>query len=176
MPNTKKHKLLYAFITVAITVPCFVIYCLSIEKKGILNIDWNFALTLMPIEFILAYTSEIFIGSPLSLKIAFSKTPPDKYDSSAVETSIICATVLIMCPWMSFLATILYKGIFPAFVFHEKLALSSFLINFIPNYLQTVVINFPFALLGQLFFIQPITRKIFGLITIKRKHKSLRNA
>lgn len=62
----KPRQLIYALITVIITVPCFVFYCLSIENGGILNVDIKFALMLIPIEFILAYLSEIFIGGPLS--------------------------------------------------------------------------------------------------------------
>lgn len=162
MIESKKDGLIYAFITVIITVPCFVFYCLSIEKGGILNIDYKFALTLIPIEFILAYLSEIFIGSPLSKKLAFKTVSPKDYKPVIVETAIICSTVCIMCPLMSFFATILYKGLFPVFVFHQTgITLNSFLIKFVPNFLQTFVLNFPFALLGQLFFIQPLVRRIF---------------
>lgn len=165
MPQNRKEGLIYALITVIITVPCFVFYCLSIENGGILNVDWKFALMLIPIEFALAYLSEIFIGSSLSTKLAFKAISPKEYKPMIVETAIICATVGIMCPLMSFYATILYKGIFPAFVFHETgITLVSFLKLFIPNFLQTVVLNFPFALLGQLFLIQPLTRRIFKLI------------
>ena len=163
MPKTKKEKLLFALLTVMITVPCFVVYCLSIENNGILNIDPSFMLILIPIEFVLAYTSEIFIGSPLSLKLAFSKVNPKTSKPIVVETAIIISTVCIMCPLMSFLATILYKGIFPGLVFHETtFTFTKFLIQFIPNFLQTVVINFPFALLSQLFFIQPLVGKLFS--------------
>lgn len=165
MPENKKEGLIYALITVIITVPCFVFYCLSIENGGILNVDPKFALLLIPIEFVLAYLSEIFIGSPLSTKLALKAINPSEYKPMIVETAIICATVGIMCPLMSFYATILYKGIFPAFIFHETgITLVNFFKFFIPNFLETIVLNFPFALLGQLFFIQPITRKIFKLI------------
>lgn len=82
-----------------------------------------------------------------------------------VESAIICATVGIMCPWMSFLVTILYKGVFPILVFHDtSWTFETFLINFIPNFLQTVTLNFPFAFFGQMFFIQPIVRRLFKLI------------
>lgn len=165
MIENRKQGLVYAFITVIITVPCFVFYCLSIENGGILNVNPKFALLLIPIEFVLAYFSEIFIGSPLSTKLTLKAIDPKSYKPMIVETAIICATVGIMCPLMSFYATILYKGIFPVFVFHETgITLLSFLKYFIPNFLQTVVMNFPFALLGQLFFIQPITRRVFKLI------------
>lgn len=172
MPQTKLQKHLYAFITVMITVPCFVIYCLSIENGGILNVDLRFALTLIPIEFCLAYLTEMIIGSPLSLKLALKAISPKEYKPMIVETAIICATVCIMCPLMSFYATILYKGIFPILIFKDpSITLGSFLLYFIPNFLQTVVQNFPFALLSQLFFIQPLTRTIFKFI-IKNKNES----
>lgn len=168
MFETKKERLLFAFITVIITVPCFVFYCLSIENKGILNVEPKFALILIPIEFVLAYLSEIFIGSPLSVKFALKAISPKEYKPMIVETAIICATVCIMCPWMSFLATILYKGIFPGLIYHEAgFTLENFLIYFIPNFLQTFILNFPFALLGQLFFIQPLTRRIFKILLKK---------
>jgi len=165
---TKKEKRIFALITVLITVPCFVFYCLSIEKGGILNVDPIFALTLIPIEFILAYTCEMLIGSPLSLKLAFKAVNPKENNPMTVETAIICATVCIMCPLMTFLATILYKGIFPALVFNDPtFTIGNFFLYFIPNFLQTFVQNFPFALLSQLFFIQPLTRRIFKKIMKK---------
>lgn len=165
MPQTKKQKLLFAFITVLITVPCFVTYCLSIENGGILNVDFKFALILIPIEFTLAFLSEIFIGSPLSLKLALKAVDPKEHKPLFVELAIICSTVCIMCPLMSFLATILYKGIFPGLVFHDpSFTLPGFFIQFVPNFLQTFVQNFPFALLSQVFFIQPLVRQIFKMI------------
>ena len=170
MIQNRKQGLIFALLTVIITVPCFVFYCLAIENKGILNVDIKFALMLIPIEFILAYLSEIFIGSPLALKLAFKAIDPNKTSPIIVESAIICATVGIMCPWMSFLATILYKGIFPALVFHDTAwAFSSFITYFIPNFLQTVVLNFPFAFFGQMFFIQPLVRRIFKRMFYKEE-------
>ncbi len=174
MPQTRFQKLMFALITVVITVPCFVFYCLSIENGGILNVDPSFAFMLIPIEFVLAYLSEVFIGSPLSVKLGLKAINPKKNDPMIVETAIICATVCIMCPWMSFLATILYKGIFPGIIFGEVgFSVGNFFTYFIPNFLQTFVQNFPFALLSQLFFIQPLTRTIFK--TIFRKSLANQN-
>ena len=70
-----------------------------------------------------------------------------------------------MCPLMSFLATILYDGIIN--VGFNNASISEFTINFIPFWIQKIVINFPFALMSQMFFIQPITRAIFRTIFIK---------
>lgn len=76
---------------------------------------------------------------------------------------------------MSFLATILYNGIIAVGIFHQ-ITFSYFIINFIPFWLQKVVLNFPFALLSQLFFIQPLTRTIFRKIFVKKsKEYSIEN-
>lgn len=169
MPENKKQKLIFALITILITVPSFVIYCLSIENGGILNIDPINIAILIPIEFVLAYLSEVFLMEPLVCKIALKAVNPKKHPQVLVEAAIICTTVCLMCPWMSFLATILYKGIFPGLIYKAAgWTFSNFLICFIPNFLQTVVLNFPFALLGQLFFIQPLTRSIFKKIVIRK--------
>lgn len=162
MPQTKFQRLMFALITVIITVPCFVFYCSSYEAGGfsvdIIKSSWIF----IPIEFILAYLCEIFIGSPLSIKLGLKAIDPKKNDPMIVETAIICATVGIMCPLMSFLATILYNGIISVGIYGASF--SNFIINFIPYWLQKVVLNFPFALLSQLFFIQPLTRNVFKAI------------
>ena len=161
-PQTKFQKLMFALITVIITVPCFVFYCSSYEAGGF-NVEViKNSLIFIPIEFVLAYLCEIFIGSPLSVKLALKAINPEKNDKMIVETAVICATVGIMCPLMSFLATILYNGIIG--VGFNGAPLNDYIINFIPYFLQKVVLNFPFALLSQLFFIQPLTRTIFRAI------------
>ena len=168
MPENKFEGRIFALITVLITVPCFVLYCLSYESGGILNINPINLLIFIPIEFVLAYLSEIFLGSPLATKLALNAIDPKKNQPMIVETAIICSTVCVMCPWMTFLATIIYKGIIPGLIFGQ-VSLGTFLLTFIPNFLQTVIINFPFALLTQLFFIQPLTRRIFRRIFRKEK-------
>ena len=161
---SKKQERIFALITVLITVPCFVFYCLTIENHGILNVDPIWALKLIPIEFVLAYLSEIFFIGPKVPKILFRKLNPKKENPLLIETGFIMTTVCLMCPWMSFLATILYKGIMPVLFNDSTFTISNFFIYFIPNFLQTFVQNFPFALLSQLFFIQPLTRNIFSKI------------
>lgn len=162
MPETKFQRLIFALITVIITVPCFVFYCSSYESGGFTVDVIKSSCIFIPIEFILAYLCEIFIGSPLSIKLGLRAINPEKNDPMLVETAIICTTVGIMCPLMSFLATILYNGIIAVGIYGGSL--SNFIINFIPYWLQKVVLNFPFALLSQLFFIQPLTRTIFKAV------------
>ena len=166
MPQTRFQKLMFALITVIITVPCFVFYCSSYEAGGftvdVIKSSWIF----IPIEFVLAYICEVFIGSPLSVKLGLKAINPKNNDPMIVETAIICTTVCIMCPLMSFLATIIYNGIIAVGIYGGSF--ENLMINFIPFWLQKVVLNFPFALLSQLFFIQPLTRVIFRAIFKKK--------
>ncbi len=55
------------------------------------------------IEFCFAYALENLIGSPASFKLACHAFNPSKTHPMIFETAIICATVGIMCPAMSFI-------------------------------------------------------------------------
>ena len=63
-------------------------------------------------------------------------------------------TVALMCPAMSFLAAFLY---YPSYAGFNML-------TFLANWIKLVCFNFPFALLSQLLFIQPLVRTIFKAI------------
>ena len=51
----------------------------------------------------------MLIGSPCSFKLACKVFNPKETHPVLFETAIICATVGIMCPVMSFLAAIFYS-------------------------------------------------------------------
>lgn len=117
------------------------------------------------IEFCLAYTLECTIGSPCSFRLASKIFDPKTTHPVLFETAIICATVGIMCPAMSFLAAIIYYPYYAGFNMLTLLA----------NWLKLVCFNFPFAFFTQLFFIQPLIRTLFKLIfagDIKKRKQS----
>ena len=93
------------------------------------------------IEFVFAFFLQIFIAGPLSMKIAFRMVNPKEDKPFIVKNTIICSTIILMCPMMSFVATILYSGITS---------------EFIAQWMEKIVFNFPFAFFSQLFFIQPV--------------------
>ena len=170
--------MIFALITVAITVHAYVFYSLyvihggmfmtltgessvlaAINKMGGVHVFgkpvpiWAVVL----IEFVLAYTLENLLGSPLSFKLASKVFDPRKTHPVLFETAIICATVGIMCPAMSFIAAFLYYNYQGGFNMLTLLA----------EWLKLVCFNFPFAFFSQLFFIQPAVRTIFKLIFAK---------
>ena len=111
MPTTKSQKLLFALLTVMITVPLFVFYNLAIEMGGMSNQIFLMSLKIIPIELIFAIILEILIAGPLSEKIAFSIIDPREEKPYVITTVMICSTVVLMCPMMSFVAAILFNGI-----------------------------------------------------------------
>lgn len=102
--------------------------------------------TVILIEFCFAFMLEVFMGSPCSLKLACRVFDPSKNHSMLFESAIICATVGLMCPAMSFIAAWMYYPYDSGFHFATILA----------NWLKLVCFNFPFAFFTQLFFIQPL--------------------
>lgn len=149
MPSTKFQRVVFAFLTVAITVHLFVFYNLAIVKGGMSNEVFAASRGIIAIEFAFAFLLEVFLVGPLAEKLAFRVVDPCESKPYVISTAIICSTISLMCPMMSFIATILYNGITA---------------EFFSQWMQNVVLNFPFAFFTQLFFIQPFVRFIFRAI------------
>ncbi len=178
MPRNQFQRMIFALITVIITVHAYVFYSLyvihgemfmnltgensvisAINKMGGVPVCgkpvpiWAVVL----IEFLLAYTLENVLGSPLSFKLACKVFDIKTTHPVLFETAIICATVGIMCPAMSFIAAFLYYNYQGGFNIFTLLA----------EWLKLMCYNFPFAFFTQLFFIQPTVRTIFKFIFAK---------
>ena len=175
MPINQFQKMVYAFLTVFVTVHCYVFYSLyvvngstliditgasgvldAISKQGGVYMLGTYLpiWTLIIIEFCFAYLLEMFLGSPYSYKLASQVFEPSKIHPVLFETAIICATVGLMCPIMSFIASLLYYPYYLGFDIMTLLA----------DWLKLMCFNLPFAYFTQLFFIQPLIRTVFKLL------------
>ena len=183
MPGNQFQRMFFAFVTVVITVHAYVFYSLyvvngttlmqltgqasvltAIRAQGGVYLCGRMApiWAVVLVEFCLAYTLEVLVGSPASLKLAFRVFDPAAVHPMLVETAVICATVGIMCPAMSLLAAALYYPYYAGF----------HLATFLANWLKLVCFNFPFAFFSQLFFIQPAVRTIFKALFRQRQAQS----
>lgn len=185
MPRNQAQRTFFAFVTVLITVHAYVFFSLyvvngtalmqaanapsvlaAIAKQGGVYLAgrmapiWAVVLT----EFVLAFGLELVVGSPCSFCLACKVFPPAQTHPVLFETAIICATVGLMCPAMSFLAAWLYYPYYAGFHLATLLA----------NWLKLVCFNFPFAFFTQLFFIQPLVRTVFK--AVYRRDLARRNA
>ena len=194
MPKTQSQRFLFAVLTVLITVHAYVFYSIFIcngdslveyasllgtqpistvaEAIGVLGGVSVFGQTvpvwgIVIIEFCCALTLEMLMGSPCSLRLAFKVFDPRTTHPVIMETAIICATVGLMCPAMSFIAAILY---FP------YATVPFTVLNLLVNWAELICLNFPFAFFTQLFFIQPLVRTIFRAIMGGRRETSSQTA
>ena len=170
--------MVFAFLTVLVTVHAYVFYSLYvINGNTLMKITGTDSVMhainaqggvymfgkMLPvwavvlIEFCCAYSLECLMGSPLSFKLACNVFDPRKDHPMLFESAIICATVGVMCPAMSFLAACFYYPYYTGFN----------IVTLLANWLKLVCFNFPFAFFTQLFFIQPFVRKVFKLIFAK---------
>jgi hypothetical protein len=179
MPQNQFQRMVFAFLTVVITVHGYVFYSLYVlngsalmevtgESSVIAAINANGGVymfgrylpiwAVILIEFCFAYALENLLGSPLSFKLACRVFDPRKNHPMIFESAIICATVGIMCPAMSFLAAWFYYPYYSGFHFLTLLA----------NWLKLVCFNLPFAYFSQMFFIQPFVRVLFKALFAKQ--------
>ncbi len=173
MPKNQFQRMVFALLTVIVTVHAYVFYSLYVingsmflalnpEADGVIDAInkmggvymcghsvpiWAVVL----IEFVLAYTLECVMGSPCSFKLACKVFDPRKTNPVLFETAVICATVGIMCPTMSLIAAFLYYPYYDGFNIFTLFA----------NWVKLVCFNLPFAFFSQLFFIQPLIRTVF---------------
>lgn len=178
MPKNQFQRMVFAFLTVLVTVHGYVFYSLYVVNGSTLmqinNADsvlyainaqggvYMFGRMLpiwaiIVIEFCCAYVLECVLGSPFSFKMACKMFGPRRNHPMIFETVIISCTVLIMCPVMSFLAAWMYYPYYAGF----------HIFTLIANWLKLVCFNFPFAFFSQIFFIQPFVRWAFGKIFAK---------
>lgn len=179
MPQTRFQRTIFALLTVVITVHAYVFYSLYVvngetlkavsgassvlgairQMGGVSMLGCNVPIWLVVlVEFALAFSLEMLMGSPCSFKLACKVFNPVQTHPVLFETAIICTTVGLMCPAMSFLAAWLYYPWYAGF----------HLLTLLADWLKLVCFNFPFAFFTQLFFIQPLVRVLFGKLFAKQ--------
>lgn len=183
MPQNQFQRMIFAFLTVLVTVHAYVFYSLYVVNGSILTaingtdsvLDaiqnqggvymvgrfvpiWVVVLA----EFVLAYSLEILMGSPCSFKLAARVFNPKDTHPVLFETAIICTTVGLMCPAMSLLAAFLYYPYYSGF----------HILTLLANWAKLVCFNFPFAFFTQLFFIQPLIRTVFKALFVRNVKKA----
>ena len=136
MPRNQFQRMVFAFLTVVVTVHAYVFYSLYvINGSTLMNVTGESSVLnainaqggvymfgrMLPIwaviliEFCFAFALECIMGSPCSFKLACKVFDPAKNHPMMFETAIICATVGLMCPAMSFIAAFMYYPYYAGF-------------------------------------------------------------
>ena len=185
--NQIQH-LVYALITVAITVPAFVFYSLyviegdtliqttgttsvlqAIDRQGGVYMFGSYLplWLVVAVELVCAYVLAVGMGSPLAFRLASHKFDPRRNHPLIFESAIITATVCLMCPSMSLLADVFY------YPYHEGFDI----VTLLCRWFRLVCYNLPFAYFSQMFFIQPFVRfAIRRIFPTDIEQRNVRNA
>jgi hypothetical protein len=131
-----------------------VVYNVALNMGGVKNETFLIALHELPIMVPIAFVLEIFVVGRIAGALAFRVVRPT--DRPQVITFAISACICcIMCPIMSLVATILFKEN-PSF----------------GTWIQTWGMNFPMALLYQLFYCGPLVRFLFRMMFREKQVQS----
>ena len=166
--NQIQH-LVYALITVVITVHAFVFYSLYVvegdalmqstgttsvlqaigSQGGVYMFGSHLPIWLViVVETVCAFVLAVGMGSPLAFRLASRKFDPRRNHPMIFESAVITATVCLMCPSMSLLADVFY------YPYHEGFNV----VTLLCRWFRLVCYNLPFAYFSQMFFIQPFVR------------------
>jgi len=121
---------------------------------GVSGATFLAALHELPIMVPVAFILEFFIVGKIAKALAFTVVSPTdrpQFITYAISICICC----IMCPIMSLVATILFKDT-----------------KTFGTWVQTWAMNFPMALLYQLFYCGPFVRLIFRSIFREKKEQN----
>lgn len=169
MSRNRTQHLVYALITVFITVHLFVLYSLYViegdslmhttgttsvlqainSQGGIYMLGSYLPIWLMiVIDTVCAFVLAVAMGSPLAFRLASRKFDPRRNHPMIFESAIITATVCLMCPSMSLLADVFYYPYYEGFD----------VVDFMCRWFRLICYNLPFAYFSQMFFVQPFVR------------------
>ncbi|MBE5890746.1 MAG: DUF2798 domain-containing protein [Lachnospiraceae bacterium] len=151
MPKNKFQDVIFTIIMATIMVYGMVVYNVALNTGGVTGETFLLALHELPIMVPIAFILEFFIVGKLARFLAFQVMKPTdrpQFITYAISICICC----IMCPLMSLVATILFKDT-----------------KTFGTWVQTWGMNFPMALLYQMFYCGPFVRLIFRTIFREKK-------
>ena len=157
MPKNKFQEVIFTIIMVFFMVYSMICYNIRLNVGEMTNSVFLSAfheLTFMgPIAFIL----DFFIVSKLAFACASRMVDVRKCHPFSMILAISVASIALMCPLMSFFATLFFKD--------------SHNVNFFAMWVQTTAMNYPTAFLWQLCGAGPLVRFVFGkgLAAMKKK-------
>lgn len=153
MPKTKFQGTVFGILMSMVMAYGMEVYNVSIKMGGMSNQVFYLALLEAAYMWIFVFITSTLFGNRIGQHLAFLHVKPGKDNPFFITIMIGSCTVLVMCPTMSLIATIIFSGVDS---------------QFLANWVGTVLKNFPIALLWQLFAAGPIVRFLFRTLFRKQ--------
>jgi len=151
MPKNKFEEVIFTIIMATVMVYGMVVYNVALNMGGVTNQTFLIALRELPIMVPIAFVLEFFIVGKIAGMLAFKVIRPTDRPQFIIYAISICICC-IMCPTMSLIAMFLFKDN-----------------HSFGSWIQTWGMNFPMAILYQLFCCGPFVRLIFCTIFRRKK-------
>ena len=151
MPKNKFEEVIFTIIMATVMVYGMVVYNVALNMGGVTNQTFLSALRELPIMVPIAFVLEFFIVGKIAGMLAFKVMRPTDRPQFIIYAISICICC-IMCPTMSLIAMFLFKDN-----------------HSFGTWIQTWGMNFPMAILYQLFCCGPFVRLIFCTIFRRKK-------
>lgn len=152
MPESKLEAVVFGAIMAIVMVYGMIVYNIAIEFGAMSNQVFILAIQELIIMAPIAFILEGLFVEKLAVKLAF-KVVRQTDRKILIIMAIQVMIVLIMCPIMSFIATIMFANSGD---------------QIISMWLQKYVINLPFALGYQIIICGPLVRKIMQYIPVNK--------
>ena len=151
MPKNKFEEVIFTIIMATVMVYGMVVYNVALNMGGVTNQTFLIALRELPIMVPIAFVLEFFIVGKIAGMLACKVMRPTDRPQFIIYAISICICC-IMCPTMSLIAMFLFKD-------NHSFGI----------WIQTWGMNFPMAILYQLFCCGPFVRLIFCTIFRRKK-------
>jgi len=136
MEKSKLHHFLFTVAMAFIMVYAMICYNISLNIGGMTTTVFIMAFHELWIMWPIAIILELCFVERIAVNLAFKRLDKNT-DSHRIQITISTMIVCLMCPIMSFIATLLFKDAG---------------MEFIAVWLETTVLNFPMALAWQIFY------------------------
>jgi hypothetical protein len=146
MPKNKVQDAVFTIIMALVMVYGMIVYNVALNTGEVTGTTFLAALNELYIMVPIAFVLEFFIVGKIARKLAFTVMNPATDKPQFITYAISICICCIMCPVMSLIATFLFKE--PSF----------------GTWVKTWAMNFPMAILYQMFYCGPFVRLIFRLI------------
>lgn len=162
MPKTRFQNVIFTAIMAFVMVYAMICYNIALNIGGMSNQVFAMAFGELKIMWPVAFVIELFIVDKLAHILAMRIVTPGVDKPLFIILAISSMIVCIMCPAMSFIATILFKDTAES--------------GFVGVWFQTIVMNFPMAFFWQIFYAGPLVRLIHRVISERNTQKVAQTA
>lgn len=160
MPQTRVEKIIFGVVMSLCMVYGMEVYNQALLAGGLVNAGFGMSVKELFALAAIVFAVENLYGGALARKLAFRVVSPGKDRDAVVIVMVQLFTICIMCPSMSLVASILFKG-----------ALGNGIEFFLAIWVQTIAVNAPMALVWQLVVCGPLVRLLHRKVVVPLEKK-----